>query len=219
MDYHTLLHDETFFSYLRKIDKDLADQVQQGGCKKCKSVLHHADYLRSQGFGITEDSDKESRRRYSLCCAADGCRARNTPASVQFMRGKCFVSVVIVLMTAMQHGITADRQKKIAQELGIARQTLHRWRFWWKEIFTQSPGWRSWKSQSHVECSADLPDALLARFQSVATHPIHALILMCAVMGALHLSDLTPIFTLVQTHITASGFPQTWCHDEKSEGR
>jgi hypothetical protein len=43
--------------------------------------------------------------------------------------------VAVVLVTAMQHGLSPPREFQIRQAIGVSRQTLERWRKWWTEAF------------------------------------------------------------------------------------
>jgi len=215
MDYHTLVRHPSFPSYLGKIDADIAQFYDEQGCGKCHGPLDRSDYFRSTGFGITEASDKEARRRHSLCCRVDGCRSRVTPPSLRFAKGKWFLSVVIVLMTAMQHGITAERRTELQKQLGISRQTIDRWRKWWRETFVASPMWHIWRSRCPLANGAALPDALLLHFQASAKTPCHALALLCALIGSCRIADPTPVFKIVQGRLERGDFAQYTCGENR----
>ena len=60
--------------------------------------------------------------------AEEGCRRRHTPPSVRFLGRRVYVGLVVVLVSAMRHGLTAPRVQRLREQLGIDRQTLERWR-------------------------------------------------------------------------------------------
>ena len=74
--WHALLRDSKFFDLLYTLDQDLADQTRSQGCP-CGGRLDQAHYPRKPRGGPANLSpDRE--RRFSFCCARDGCRSRAT---------------------------------------------------------------------------------------------------------------------------------------------
>ncbi len=73
--------------------------------------------------------------RFSLCCAREGCRRRHTPPSVRFMGRRVYAGLVVVLVSAMIHGLKPERVQLLREALGIDRRTLERWRQWWLGLF------------------------------------------------------------------------------------
>jgi len=133
---------------LRKLlehgDEDLARKCRKKGCELCGGVLHSATYKRQpRGPDWVEGWD----RRYSFCCAEEGCRKRHTPGSLRFLGRRVYVSVVVVLMAAMVHGLAPQRVERLRQVLGIDEKTLERWRTWWLETFVQSGFWKGAKGR------------------------------------------------------------------------
>jgi hypothetical protein len=55
--------------------------------------------------------------------------------------------VIVVLATALHHGLIAKRRQQLIDVLDIAPQTLSRWRKLWRETFPQS---RCWQAQKGV---------------------------------------------------------------------
>lgn len=78
-------------------------------------------------------------RRHSFCCAVDGCRKRVTPLSVRFLGRRVFTGAVVVLVSALRHGLTPPRVRRLREALGVSRRTLERWCVWWCETFAASP--------------------------------------------------------------------------------
>lgn len=64
---------------IEKADQDLAELVHNRPCQHCGGKLHWANYTRRlrgvDGKAI----------RFSLCCAQEGCRRRQTPESIRFL--------------------------------------------------------------------------------------------------------------------------------------
>jgi hypothetical protein len=76
-----------------------------------------------------------------------------------------YFGVVVVLVTAMAHGVTARRTAELHAELGVDRRTLARWQRWWREHFPASRFWREQRARLSPVLSDDgLPGTLLDRF-------------------------------------------------------
>jgi len=67
-------------------------------------------------------------RRYSFYCAEEDCRRRRTPESVRFLGRRVRAGLVIVLITAMIHGLKPARVRRIREASQIDSRTLKRWR-------------------------------------------------------------------------------------------
>ena len=137
-----LLSDASFYHVLDRIDSDLARAVRRAGCRKCGGVLHSAHYPRKPRGGPAH-LPASYERRASFCCAVDGCRTRATPPSVRFLGRRAYLGAVVVLVSAMQHGVGAFRAKRLKELFGVSRRTLLRWRTWWLETFPASRFWQS----------------------------------------------------------------------------
>lgn len=174
--YHKILRDASLYDVLLKIDLDLAASTRAGGCAACGGRLHSARYPRKPRGG-PDHLGPEYERRLSFCCAADGCRQRATPASVRFLGRRVYLGAVVVLVTAMTHGVTPRRAAELQELLGVKRRTLERWRSWWRGAFVASPFWRSERGRFMPPLAAGaLPGSLLERFGvEVATRVTKAL--------------------------------------------
>jgi hypothetical protein len=161
--YQRLLEDASLLEALLKIDEDLAAQVREAGCEWCGGDLHSADYLRkSRGPWVLGD---EQLRRFSLCCAVEGCRRRATPPSVRFLGRKVYLGAVVVLATALRHGPTPTRLARIRELWGVGVRTLMRWREWWSGAFGHSAFWRAARARFATPVAADhLPLSLVEAF-------------------------------------------------------
>ena len=159
---HAFLTDANFYQLLFQIDESIAEETRQRGCG-CGGVLHSAHYPRKpRGLRSALDASYESR--LSFCCAQDGCRRRSTPASVRFLGRKAYLGVIVVLITALHHGLNEPRRRQLIEELEVPAQTLWRWRRWWRERFVQTRCWQALVGQFIPPIAADtLPASLLER--------------------------------------------------------
>lgn len=161
--YHNLLHDASLFEFLHVIDADLARAARAAGCG-CGGRVHSARYRRKPRGG-PRDLDPEAEMRASFCCARDGCRKRVTPVSVRFLGRRVYWGTVVLLGTAMVHGVTPRRAAELRRLLGVSARTLARWRSWWREGFVETRLWRAMQGRfiPAVDLGA-LPASLLERF-------------------------------------------------------
>lgn len=157
---HNFLADPTFYRFLFEIDKDIAVEVQSEGCT-CGGVLHSACYPRKPRGNRTARGETQCFR-FSFCCAEDECRRRTTPPSVRYLGRKTYLGVFVVLLTAMQHGLSPRRREALVQALGVSPQTLWRWRRWWRQTFAATPCWRIERGRFLLPIDdGQLPEALL----------------------------------------------------------
>jgi hypothetical protein len=163
MLYREAVRDARFYAFQLKVDRERAAAVREKGCELCGSPLHAAPFPRKPRGGppdLTEEHDV----RLSLCCANRECRKRHTPPSMRFLGRKVYLAPVVVI-SAMRHGATAARVRKLRDLFGVSRRTIERWRAWWRETFAESPFWRiaSAAFMPPVEVRR-LPASLLERF-------------------------------------------------------
>jgi hypothetical protein len=161
--YQTLLNDSRLYRLLLKIDQYLAASAKANGCH-CGGKLHSARYPRKPR-GVPDELEDEYRKRYSFCCDKEGCRQRTTPFSFRFLGRKVFVNAVVVLISALQYGLSPKRLTKLRDMVGVSLRTVKRWRLWWQEIFVATPFWkaaRGFLCAPVDECS--LPLSLLESF-------------------------------------------------------
>jgi len=159
-----LIDAATFYHVLERIDAELAETTRRARCRTCEGVLHTANYPRKPRGGPA-DLPASYRVRASYCCAVDGCRTRATPPSVRFLGRRVYLGAVVVLASALQHGVSAFRASRLKALFGASRQTLARWRSWWLEAFPASRFWQSQRGRfmPAVDETA-LPLALVERF-------------------------------------------------------
>ncbi len=166
--YRDLLADATFHELLLAYDRDLADAARCAGCARCSGVVHSAPYWRKprgRPKTLACRLGREHDRRYSFCCAVDGCRSRATPPSLRFLGPKVYVAAIVVLIAIMQHGATALRMRELTEVIGVDRRTVERWRVWWRDSFTTTPFWQIARAGFMPPVDQDrLPATLLERF-------------------------------------------------------
>ena len=161
---HEFFNDSSFYHFLFQVDLDITSKVQQQPCQHCGGYLHSARYPRKPRgprHCLTNDYDT----RLSFCCAEEGCRRRTTPPSVRFLGRKVYLGVVIILITALNHGLSHQRRQRLFDQLEINPQTFYRWLRWWRETFSASRCWQSVRGLFMPPLnSIQLPGELLGRF-------------------------------------------------------
>lgn len=159
-----VLRDTRFYELLLGFDRQIADAAHADRCQKCGATLHWGSYQRKPRGGPA-GLGPEHLRRFSLCCAADGCRKRETPGSLRFLGRKVFFGAMVVLISAMQQGVTPVRAKQLQALVGVSRRTVMRWRDWWQRVFAESPFWRAHRALAPTASTAALPASLLQSFE------------------------------------------------------
>ena len=159
----TLLQDSSLYRFLFKIDQGFAEEAQAEGCP-CGGRLHQANFDRKPRGGPS-DLGPEYGKRLSWCCAREGCRSRKTPPSVRFLGRRVYLGAVVLLVSAMQGGITDKRADRLQALLGVSRRTLWRWRAWWQQRFPSSDFWRRERGRFMPPVDGcKLPASMLDRF-------------------------------------------------------
>jgi hypothetical protein len=165
------LADQNLWRLLEKVDGDLLAIALAGGCLLCGGKLHRGDYKRQPRGGPDWD------RRFSACCAEEGCRRRHTPPSVRFLGRRVYVGFVVVLVSAMVHGLKPERVQRIREQLGIDRRTLERWRQWWLTTLVPSAFWKAAKARFVSPlCEKTLPASLVQAFDAGCTGGLRRLL-------------------------------------------
>jgi hypothetical protein len=170
---HEFINDSRFYLFQLQIDEEIAAEVQEKNCPYCGGVLHSARYPRKPR-GLREHFPEAYAIRLSFCCAQEDCRRRTTPPSVRFLGRKVYVGIMVILITALNHGLSNKRRHQLMEQLNLSPQTFYRWRAWWREHFVES---RCWKMQRGYFipplASTQLPGALLGRLSG--QHLLHRL--------------------------------------------
>ena len=82
------------------------------------------------------------------------------------MGRRVYAGLVVVLVSAMAHGLKPHRVAALRKTLGIDRRTLERWRQWWLGLFVESSFWR--EARAHFMpplCQKTLPLSLCLSFE------------------------------------------------------
>lgn len=179
--WHAVLSDSTFFATLTRIDHDLAEHVRAAGCA-CGGRLDSARYPRKPRGGPA-GLGPEYEWRLSFCCARDGCRRRTTPPSVRYLGRRVYLGVVVVLVSAMTHGLSVRRVAELHAHLGVGLRTLRRWRRWWQQSFLESRLWRGARGRFVPPVDEErLPASLLERLGAEASAAVlRALVLFAPI--------------------------------------
>jgi hypothetical protein len=170
-----ILRDTRFYELLLGFDRQIADTAHAGPCRECGSKLHWGSFDRKPR-GVPAGLGRDHTRRFSLCCARDGCRSRETPGSLRFLGRKVFLGAMVVLISAMQSGLTPERMKRLKELVGVSRRTVLRWRDWWRTVFTMSPFWRAHQGFAPAASTADLPASLLQSFDGAIERQLISLL-------------------------------------------
>lgn len=122
----THLADQLLPLLLEEIDQDLSESIRVQGCLQCGVGKLHSAKIRRKPRGLPKGTTWSSR--FSFCCDQDGCRRRATPPSVRFLGRKVYAGFIVVLLSAMRHGLAPDRVRRLREITGADRRTLERWR-------------------------------------------------------------------------------------------
>jgi hypothetical protein len=84
---------------------------------------------------------------------------------VRFLGRRVYAGLVVVLVSAMIHGLKPPRVQRLREVLGIDRRTLERWRQWWLGLFVGSSFWREARARFMPPlCQKTLPLSLCRSF-------------------------------------------------------
>ena len=170
-----ILRDTRFYELLLGFDRQIADAAHANRCPKCGATLHWGSWERKPRGGPVGLGPRH-RLRFSLCCAADGCRKRETPGSLRFLGRKVYFGAMVVLISAMQSGLNPVRMKRLKELVGVSRRTVLRWRDWWCTVFTMSPFWRAHRGIAPAARDEDLPASLLQSFAGTTLQQLLSLL-------------------------------------------
>lgn len=150
--------DAAFFQSLYDLDHDLFLKLKAKGCPHCGHPLDTSNYRRK-----TRGPGENENLRLSLCCRREGCRKRLTPPSLRFFDRKIYSRWVVVM--AIDFG---DRLGLLQK---IPRQTLVRWRSFWKIQLAETSPFMKW-ARGFLPPGwpvTDRPASVIAAFEFTAT--------------------------------------------------
>lgn len=152
---HTWQPDGKLWARLLEIDTLWASEIQMAGCA-CGGRLHRADYPRKPRGNLGEHEEAYVRR-FSFCCAVEGCRRRATPPSVRFLGRRVYVGAVVI--TESVRLLTG-----LSDALGVPLRTVSRWLAFWRTQLTAMTFWDAVRGLFMPPVEADkLPSSLLER--------------------------------------------------------
>lgn len=173
---HPVLADGSFHRLLLRADEEIAQEAREGGCVVCGGPLHSGNYARKprgRPPGLGDEYDV----RLSLCCGRKGCRKRLLPMSVRFLARKVYLGVVVVIVSALQHGVTRDRARKLEEAVGVSARTVERWREWWLHEFQESAFWKAARARFCPKLDEGaLPRSLVDGFGGEGAGPMERLL-------------------------------------------
>jgi len=165
---HELLRDSRLFAVLLEIDREFLNEAHTRRCAECGGRLDRSDYPRKARGGPPKELAAEYFRRFSLCCDTEGCRTRATPPSMRFLGRRVYWGAVVVLATAMLHGVTEVRTTQLRRDIhpSLSESTLMRWREWWREKLCATEFWRDARARFAPPLDESrLPASILDRFE------------------------------------------------------
>lgn len=131
MTLHELSPDSEFLQTLRAFDFNLFQAMKRKGCPRCGGQLDTSNYLRK-----TRGLSSESEICFSLCCRREGCRKRSKPQSVRFLGQRVYGAWVVIL--------AVDYCRELGLSGQIARQTISRWREFWRMHLSSGGAFVKW---------------------------------------------------------------------------
>jgi len=76
-----------------------------------------------------------------------------------------YLAATIILVSILREGATASRMRRLTALVNVGRQTVERWRTWWRGAFTAKPFWRIARASfMPLVDEHRLPAAMLERF-------------------------------------------------------
>jgi hypothetical protein len=85
---------------------------------------------------------------------------------MRFLGRRVYLGAVVVLVSAMIHGVTAKRASSMHELCGVSARTLRRWRKWWREQFVGTRLWRGLRGRFVGQLDESLlPSSLLERIE------------------------------------------------------
>ena len=161
--WHKMLREARFHLQLLEADREIATAVRARGCPACGGRLHAAAYGRKPRSGV--ELPAEYDKRFSFCCAKEGCRKRVTPASLRFLGRRVYLGLIVVLVPVLRQGASPTRVWRLRELVGVSRRTVERWCRWWRSEFVGTPFWRLARGRfAEPVTHEELPSSLLERF-------------------------------------------------------
>lgn len=162
------------------MDAAIARHVAAGGCQACGGPLHRSDYDRKPRGGAIAAVGDDLMRRFSLCCGRDGCRKRNTPASLRFLSRRVYLGVVVIVACLRAQGVASARE--VHKRTGVAARTAQRWIAWWRRAFIATAVFVAVRARLVGVEVGELPASLVGRLPG---DPLKQVLRMMELLGPL----------------------------------
>jgi hypothetical protein len=76
-----------------------------------------------------------------------------------------YAGLIVVLLSAMQSGLSDPRVAELRKTLSVSRATLQRWRHWWLKDFVKTRFWKEARAGfMPTVCESALPASLCEKF-------------------------------------------------------
>jgi hypothetical protein len=165
---HSFESFSSLYVFLQQLDLDAITKAKADPCAFCGGQLDRSDIPRKPRGAVLDLEEKVYK--YSLCCREEGCRRRNTPASLRFMGRKVFLGFFILFASSLPSKREGDSILKISGELEVSPQTLTRWLKYWREQFKMTPFWRREQGLFTPPYEDNFACLLISRFNVVETN-------------------------------------------------
>jgi hypothetical protein len=123
---------------LSTLDALVAMGLQAQGCPHCGGRLDASHFTRKTRGLCDDDGPAGLQRRWSWCCARDGCRKRLTTPSVRFLGPKVYAGFAVACLQCLQP--RSSGESHLRRETGCSRQSVARWRDHFTAIWSTSTG-------------------------------------------------------------------------------
>lgn len=125
------------------MDRQQAQDLWGKTCPHCqRGILHWASWKRKVRAPEGVSLPSEFEIQFSLCCSAEGCRRRVTPASVRFPSHSPNLAAAVILARIFASGPSRKRISEIQEILGVDERTIRRWLARWRNVEGSSAWWR-----------------------------------------------------------------------------
>jgi hypothetical protein len=85
---------------------------------------------------------------------------------VRFLGRRIYAGFIVVLISAMVHGLKPERLGLLRQTIEIDRRTVERWRQWWLDNFVRGAFWKNARARfMPLLCEQTLPQSLCVIFE------------------------------------------------------
>jgi hypothetical protein len=167
-----------FFELLERQDEAITDRVAAAGCRACEGVLHRGDYNRKPRGGLFARAGEDFVRRFSLCCASEGCRKRATPPSLRFLGRRVYLGAVVILASLVADALGVAGA--IRRATGVPARTTRRWLGWWRGPFLDTAVFVAIRARLIGVEVARLPASILDALTGAATKRVQTMLELVA---------------------------------------